>query len=69
MLGSSGRLASGSEVTQVRGGGECGGGERCRLSSLATPLSSSTSQHLFAAFLVRFAGGGEGASGVSGGDG
>ncbi len=54
---------------QVGGGGECGGGERCRSSSLSTPLSSSTSQRLFAAFLVRFAGGGEGAGGVSGGDG
>jgi hypothetical protein len=44
-------------------------GDRRRLSSSPTPLSSSTSQRLFAAFLVRFAGGGKGAGKVSGGDG
>ncbi len=48
---------------QLGGGGECGGGERCRSLSLLTPLSSSASQCLFVAFLVRFAGGGEGAGG------
>ncbi len=32
-------------------------------SSTPTPLSSSTSHHLLTAFLVRFAGGGEGVGG------
>jgi hypothetical protein len=54
---------------RIRGGGVCGGGDRCRSSSLPASLSSSTSQRLFAAFLVRFAGGGEGAGEVSGSDG
>ncbi len=51
------------------GGGVSGGGNRRRSSSSPTPLSNSTSQRLFAAFLVRFAGGGEGAGEVSCGDG
>jgi hypothetical protein len=38
------------------------------LSSIPTPLSSSTPQHLLA-FLVRFAGGGEGASRALGSEG
>ncbi len=46
-----------------------GGGDRRRSSSSPTPLSRSTSQCLFAAFLVHFAGGGEGAGEVSCGDG
>ncbi len=54
---------------QVGRGGVCGWGYRRRSSSSPTPLSSFTSQRLFAAFLVRFAGGGEGAGEVSGGDG
>ncbi len=65
----------GGEAVVVRlgsdriGGGVCGGGDRHRSSSSPTPLSSSTSQRLFVAFLVRFAGGGEGAGEVSCGDG
>jgi hypothetical protein len=43
----------------------CGGGERHSTSSIPTPLSNSTSQRLFAAFLVRFAGGGEGVGRVA----
>jgi hypothetical protein len=39
------------------------------MSSIPAPLSNSTSQRLFAAFLVRFAGGGEGVGGDSGGSG
>ncbi len=50
-------------------GGESGGGEGQCSSSLLTPLSNSTSHRLFAAFLVRFVGGGEGAGGDTGGDG
>jgi hypothetical protein len=44
-------------------GGVHSGGERHRSSSSNTSLNSSTSQRLFAAFLVLFAGGGEGAGG------
>jgi hypothetical protein len=51
------------------GGGVCGGGDRRSSSSSPTPLSSSTLQRLFAAFLVRFADRGEGAGEVSCGDG
>ncbi len=39
------------------------------MSSTPTPLRSSTSQRLLAAFLVRFAGGGEGVGGDFGGEG
>ncbi len=54
---------------RIGGGGVYGGGDRHRSSSSPMPLSSSTSQRLFAAFLVRFGGGGEGVSEVSGGNG
>jgi hypothetical protein len=43
-------------------------GERHRSSSTPTPLSSSASQHLLAAFLMCFAGGGEGVGGDLGGE-
>ncbi len=45
------------------GGGVRGGGETQTSSSTPSPLSSSTSHRLFTAFLVRFAGGGEGVGG------
>ncbi len=44
---------------EVRGGDVCGAkerGERRRLVSPSSSLNSSPSQHLFAAFLIRFAG-------------
>jgi hypothetical protein len=45
------------------------GGETQTSSSTPTPLSSSISHHLLMAFLVRFAGGGEGVSCGSTGEG
>ncbi len=42
------------------GGGESWRGERRRLSSSPLSLNSSASHHLITAFLVRFAGGGDG---------
>jgi hypothetical protein len=48
-------------------GGACRGGERRSTSSIPTPLSNSTLQRLFVAFLVRFASGGEGVGKDSGG--
>jgi hypothetical protein len=59
----------GGDGDQVGRGGECGGGERRSTSSIPTPLSNSTSQRIFAAFLVSFAGGGEGVGGDSGASG
>jgi hypothetical protein len=46
-----------------------GGGETQKSSSTPTPLSSSISHRLLAAFLVRFAGGGEGVGCGSTGEG
>ncbi len=50
-------------------GGVYGGGERRRSLSTPMPLSNSTLQRLFATFLIRFTGGGKGASGDLGGEG
>jgi hypothetical protein len=65
----SGSVAAAAELVEVA----CAEVEERRRSlSTPTPLSNSsnsTSQRLFAAFLVRFAGGGKGAGGVSGGNG
>jgi hypothetical protein len=65
--GGGNRVGNGGEGN----GGEYRGGERCRSSSSPMPLSNSTSQRLFAAFLVCLAGRGEGEGAVwdSGGDG
>jgi hypothetical protein len=51
------------------GGGVRGGGETQKSSSTPTPLSSSISHRLLTAFLVRFAGGGEGVGCGSTGEG
>ncbi len=54
-LGEGGR----GEVRGVSGEGEGDvGGESCSSTSSGPPLSNSTSQRSFTAFLVRFAGGG-----------
>jgi hypothetical protein len=50
---------------QVGRGSMHSGGERHRSSSTPMPLNSSTSQRLFATFLIRFAGSGVGANGDS----
>jgi hypothetical protein len=42
------------------GRGDQWGGERRRVTHSPPPLNSSASQRLFTAFLIRFAGGGEG---------
>jgi hypothetical protein len=60
-----GVLGGGSVVGDCRGDrtvgrGDPWGGERRRVSHFPPPLNSSASQRLFTAFLVRFAGGGEG---------
>jgi hypothetical protein len=55
------------EEAELRGG-VLRGGDRHKSSSTPTPLSSSASQRLLAAFLMRFAGGGEGVGRGSGGE-
>jgi hypothetical protein len=77
--GRTAKLSDCSEIGEAVGVGLGGGGDRAeggvrrrgrtlQSSSTPTPLRSSTSQRLLAAFLVRFAGGGEGVSGDFGGD-
>jgi hypothetical protein len=53
-----GGVLGGGNVVGERG--DPWGGERRRVSHSPPPLNSSASQRLFTAFLVRFAGGGEG---------
>jgi hypothetical protein len=71
-VGSEGPVLRAGETVGVRHGGgagdRTGGGVRRRggtykSSSAPTPLRSSTLHHLLTAFLVRFAGGGDGAGG------
>jgi hypothetical protein len=62
-------IGVGSSGYRAGRGGVQRGGERHRSSSSSKPLNSSTSHRLFAAFLMCFASGGEGASGDSGGEG
>jgi hypothetical protein len=63
-----GSVMGGGWGNRAGGGGEPWGGERRRVSSSPSYLNSSASQHLFTAFLVRFAGGGEGIGEKCGGD-
>jgi hypothetical protein len=71
VVGGEGVVLGAGETVSVRhggGGDRVGGGVWRRggtykSSSTPTPLRSSTSQHLLAAFLLRFAGGGKGAGG------
>jgi hypothetical protein len=68
-VGEDAGIGLGGDGDRVGRGGTCRGGKRRRTSSIPTPLSNSTWQRLFAAFLIRFAGGGGRVGGDSGGDG
>jgi hypothetical protein len=78
-VGGEGPVFGAGESVGVRHGGGGDGGDRAgggvrrrggtyRSSSAPTPLRSSTSHRLLTAFLVRFAGGGDGAGGDIGGE-